>query len=59
LDLKLFERVLSGVIYYVGIVTVLMLAGMWLDFRVGLPVGPDHPGDFCRVGFFFYIDYIM
>jgi hypothetical protein len=58
LDLKLFEKVLYGGVFYTVIATVLVLAGLWLDFRIGLPASNDHPSDFCRVGFLFYLTYI-
>ena len=44
LNQKLYEKVLLWGLFYVGVMTVIMLTGLWLDFQV----------DSVRVGFFFY-----
>lgn len=53
LQLTLFEKVLTWGMFYVTIMTVLVLVGLWLDLRIGQPVSTSNPADFCRVGFFF------
>lgn len=65
--LELFERVFKTALYYVPIVTLVMLAGMWLDYQGtylyhrGLldfspPAGEHRPtGIYVRVGFLFFL----
>lgn len=53
LELQLFKRILSWGIFYIPIVTILMLTGLWLDFRMGLPLTEEYREDFCRVAYIF------
>lgn len=34
LDLVLYKKALSGAMYYVGILTAIIIIGMWIDFQV-------------------------
>lgn len=58
LELVLFEKALTAAMFYVGIMTVLVLAGMWIDFYVGPPVTMQNLGTGCRVGFFYGISFM-
>lgn len=55
-NLVLFEHVLTAGMYYVSIMTALMLTGMWLDFEF-VYYGPLQ-GGFKRIGFVFYEFYL-
>lgn len=60
LDLRLFKRILSCGMFYVGTMTILMLAGMWLDMHVPSLLDFEvHTYDFARVGFIFYLHMMM
>ncbi|MBN2381126.1 hypothetical protein JXM67_15110 [candidate division WOR-3 bacterium] len=50
LELNLFVKILTGITYYVGGVTFLMILGIWLDFTLKVA----RLGVLARVGFFFY-----
>ncbi|MBN2381128.1 hypothetical protein JXM67_15120 [candidate division WOR-3 bacterium] len=50
LELKLFHRLLTWSSFYVGVATVIMLIGMWIDFHPWVRV---YGGYTARVGFFF------
>lgn len=58
MELSFFQKALSWGMYYVTVMTVVMILGMWLDFRVGQAFSETCRGDFCRVGFIFYLSYI-
>ena len=53
LDLKLFHHLLTWGLFYTSAMTVLMIAGMWLDFQPWATV-PEKHLSFTRVGFIFY-----
>ncbi|MBN2381131.1 hypothetical protein JXM67_15135 [candidate division WOR-3 bacterium] len=53
LELQILCQLLTWGIYYTGVVTALMLVGMWLDFQPCVVV-PDKYYVFSRVGFIFY-----
>lgn len=55
LALVLFNKALKWGIFYVGIITVLMIAGMWLDLKPFIDCSdPKYPSGYIRVGFLFY-----
>lgn len=56
LDLVFFEKALTIGMFYIGITTVLMITGLWLDFKY-VSYGPLQ-GGFARIGFLFYYNYI-
>ncbi len=45
-DIKLLERILTWGFFYQGIMTVLMIVGMWLDFRM-------FPNGLIRIGYLY------
>jgi len=55
LELVLFEKAFTAAMFYVSVMTVLVLAGMWIDFYVGPPITMQNLGTSCRVGFFYSI----
>jgi hypothetical protein len=53
LDLQLFKRILTWGIFYVPLVTVLMITGLWLDFKMGYSMKFDPSAVYFRVAYIF------
>lgn len=53
LDLQLFKRILSWAIFYIPIVTILMLSGMWLDFKMAYQLEFNPRAVYFRVAYIF------
>lgn len=59
LELDLFGKMLGAALYYVPIMTFVMLTGMWLDLEAVLTSGPhDDASGYVRVGYIFYCIFI-
>lgn len=53
LNVSIFERILKWGMFYVGVMTILMLSGMWLDFKV--MVSDGNTPSYIRISYFFYL----